>query len=151
MYHITRTTRCTCSCAPVYTGCHPHFSVARLLCYAAVHPIAIGLHGSFPTAFPKLLWQRERYLKPALRELYKKHPVCTKIRLLEIQNRIFLGRGHPHAPPLGVIVPPFANSGALLFGSRSSFLGNDPWGRISLSTVGDKCAKDNLGEILSKV
>jgi len=32
--------------------------------------------------------------KPALGELYKKHPVCTKIRLFEIQNKKkILGRG----------------------------------------------------------
>jgi len=34
--------------------------------------------------------------KPASGELYKKHPVCTKIRLFEIQNRIFLLRLFPH-------------------------------------------------------
>jgi len=40
--------------------------------------------------------------KPALvevGELCKKHPVCTKIRLFEIQNRkFFLGRGHSPLP-----------------------------------------------------
>jgi len=30
--------------------------------------------------------------KPALAELHKKHPVCTKIRLFEIQNRKFFFR-----------------------------------------------------------
>ena len=42
--------------------------------------------------------------KPALGELRKKHPVCTKIRLFEIQNRkFFSGEGAqplPHTPPL---------------------------------------------------
>ena len=44
--------------------------------------------------------------KPALGELYKKDPVCTKIHLFEIQNQFFLGtpqtpvgRGHPIPTP----------------------------------------------------
>jgi len=37
--------------------------------------------------------------KPALGEVRKKHSVCTKIRLFEIQNqKIFLGRGHKGHP-----------------------------------------------------
>jgi len=37
-----------------------------------------------------------RNAKPALGELYKKHPVCTEIRLFEIQNQnFFLGRLFP--------------------------------------------------------
>jgi len=63
------------------------------------------------TAFPK-----GTAFKPALGELYKKHPVCIKIRLFEIQNRnFFLGRGTA-LPPL------FANPGApILFGSHTCF------------------------------
>jgi len=39
--------------------------------------------------------------KPALCELHKKHPVCTKIGLFEIENRKkFLGRGL-HPTPFG--------------------------------------------------
>jgi len=45
--------------------------------------------------------------KPALGELRKKHPVCTKIRLFEIQNRQFFSGdlpqwrgGHPSPHPL---------------------------------------------------
>jgi len=42
--------------------------------------------------------------KPALGELYKKHPVCTKIRPFEIQNRkkYFSGKGAPPQTPLPV-------------------------------------------------
>jgi len=36
--------------------------------------------------------------KPALGELYKKHPVCTKIRLFEIKNRFFFLGGDTDAP-----------------------------------------------------
>jgi len=54
--------------------------------------------GSFPAGtpgngVPKVILTVGMTLKPALGELYKKHPVCTKIRLFEIENRtkIFLG------------------------------------------------------------
>ena len=61
----------------------------------------------------------------ALGELYKKHTVCTKIRLFEIPNRFFSGKGanrEGDTPPHTLrprhlrrsnsLVPPFANPGA---------------------------------------
>jgi len=53
---------------------------------------------------PKVILTVGTAFKPALGELYKKHPVCTKIRLFEIQNRtFFLGRslGRSDSSPVG--------------------------------------------------
>jgi len=74
---------------------------------------------------------------PALGELYKKRSVCTRIRLVKIQNRKnFLGRGTAPSPdpspwwggvptPLGAEVDHRAK--ALKLGvPRVMFLGNDP-------------------------
>jgi len=55
--------------------------------------------GSFPAGtpgngVPEVILTVGSAFKPALGELYKKHPVCTKIRLFEIQNQNkILGRG----------------------------------------------------------
>jgi len=55
--------------------------------------------GSFPAgtpsnSVPKVILTVGTAFKPALGELYKKHPVCTKICLIGIQNRNFFpGRG----------------------------------------------------------
>ena len=88
----------------------------------------------------------------ALGELYKKHPVFTKIRLFEIQYRnFFLWRGNSPFPrplpskagsplpiphPFGSILAHTALESGVspqllireppLFGSHTSFLGNDP-------------------------
>jgi len=62
--------------------------------------------GSFPVGtpgngVPEVILTVGTAFKPALGELYKKHPVCSKICLFKIQNRkIFLGRGHSLPRPL---------------------------------------------------
>jgi len=91
-----------------------------------------------------------------LGELYKKHQVCTKIRLFEIQYRFFSVEGAqplPQTPPPvrtrtslpishlfdSILAPTALESGDLrrlvpqllileppLFGSHTSVLGNDP-------------------------
>ena len=65
---------------------------------------------------PKVILTLGTTFKPALDGLYKKHPVCTKIRLFEIQNRNFfhspfhrpLSYGeedtHSHTSPLGTSI-----------------------------------------------
>ena len=54
----------------------------------------INKQGSFPAGtlgngVPKVILTVGTAFKPALDDLYKKHPVCTKIRLFEIKNRKF--------------------------------------------------------------
>ena len=44
-------------------------------------------------AVPKLFLTAATAWKPTSGELYKNHPVCTKIRLFESQNRIFRAYG----------------------------------------------------------
>ena len=73
-------------------------------------------------------------LKPAVGELYRKHPVCTQIRLFEIRNRIFFwaspspfaqwGGGHPLLTPhpprcLRRLVPHLLILEPQLFGSHT--------------------------------
>jgi len=76
--------------------------------------------GSFPAGtpgngVPKVILTVGTALKPALGELYKKHPVCIKICLFEIQNQnFFWGGAHNLAPHLLILEPP-------LFGSHTSF------------------------------
>jgi len=69
---------------------------------------------SFPSGtpgngVPKIILTVATAFKPALGELYKRHPVCTKIRLFEIQNRKFF---HPTSLGPSAPRPPFANPGA---------------------------------------
>jgi len=62
-----------------------------------------GAQGSFPAGtpgngVPKVILTVGT--APALGELYKKHPVCIKIRLFEIQNRNFFWGGAHNLPPI---------------------------------------------------
>jgi len=72
--------------------------------------------GSFPAGtpgngVPKVILTVATAFKPALCEMYKKHPVCTKIRLFQIPIRhFFLGKGHsPQTPQVGRRKPPSHN------------------------------------------
>jgi len=89
---------------------------------------------------PRVILTVGTAFKPALGELYKKHPVFTKIRLFEIQTRKFLpspvGRRYPTQYPSRSSRIRRSNSAPRLphllilepslFGSHTSFLGNDP-------------------------
>ena len=84
-------------------GCaHVHCRCLIAIVGLAASPQA---QGSFPAGtpgngVPKVILTVGRPFKPAVGELYKKLPVYTKIRLFEIQNPIFLGRGlHPLPTP----------------------------------------------------
>jgi len=72
---------------------------------------------------------------PALGELYKKRSVCTKIRLLKIQNRkSFLQTPHPTffgAFGTSILAPSALELGV----PRVMFLGNDPWFDISIDIM----------------
>ena len=84
--------------------------------------------GSFPAGtpgngVPKVILTVGTVSKSALGELYKKHPVCTKIRLFEIQNRFISWEGHSlllkPLPQWGNDTPSCAILS--LFGSHTSF------------------------------
>jgi len=85
---------------------------------------------------PKVILTVGTAFKPTLGELYKKHPVCTKICLFEIQNHPLLT---PHllgsfgalifvttALELCASSPHLLILELPLFGLHTSFLGNDP-------------------------
>jgi len=112
------------------------------------HLMAVWLHlaqtgrsggqGSFPVGtpgngVPKVTLTVGTAFKPALGELHKKHPVCTKIRLFQIQHPNFFcspdppqwGGGHPsHTHPprrLRRLVPHLLILEPPMFGSHTSF------------------------------
>jgi len=107
------------------------------------------MQGSFPVGtpagngVPKVVLTVGTAFKPALGELYKKHPVCTKFAYFRLKIEIFpqtpLQWGEdtrsPHLIPqrfrrldpraYGTSSPSFANSGALTV-CFPHFVGNDP-------------------------
>ena len=94
-----------------------------------------AIQGSFPVgtpgnSVPKVILTVGTAFKPALGELYKKHSVCSKIRLFKIQNqKNFWGGGTAPDPSSGGEKNPsphFTPLGARTRHSLSSFLGNDP-------------------------
>jgi len=89
-----------------------HQLCLRLYLIRCLYPYVAPLQGSFPArtpgnGFSKVILTVGTAFKPALGELYKKHPVSTKICRFEIQNRnFFLGRGTaPYPDPSPVPTP----------------------------------------------